>query len=121
MKYFAKEGFVWVFGGLFFTIMSIMYSSDPDGVLGLNFLFLTLPAASLTLYIILFFRDPNRTPAHGYHPQKSILSPADGSLCAVEEEDGDLALYIEMHLTNVHVTRSHLAGTVKNGDISIDF
>ena len=110
----AKGGWPWIVGAL--TITTLVHATNPWGFMYFSWIcWIRLsPFLLSTLYIIYFFRDPHRTPHSEFNPHRSVLSPADGSLCAVEEEQGDVTLYIEMHLTNVHVCRSHVAGTVKS-------
>jgi phosphatidylserine decarboxylase len=109
----AKHGIPWVLGALILVLVSYFFNNWPGVYFWVLFCCLTIPLIILTIFFIYFFRDPERNPDSGYKQGLSVLSPADGALCAVEEEDGHLALYIEMHASNVHVTRAHIAGTVK--------
>ena len=95
MGYFAKEGYAWIFGALFLTIAAYMITPAHQYGIKFSFIFLCIPMIGITIFMIFFFRNPNRSPDDGYDPQKSILSPADGSICAIEEEEGNLAFYIE--------------------------
>ncbi|MEJ2586953.1 MAG: phosphatidylserine decarboxylase family protein [Deltaproteobacteria bacterium] len=71
----------------------------------------------VTLFVLFFFRDPERTCEPG---EKSVLTPADGRVLEVrqitEEENplGRPALKISifMSLFNVHVNRMPVRGTV---------
>ena len=70
------------------------------------------PALALALavggYAVLaFYRDPERSP-----PADGIVSPADGRIQAVRVEDGRVRVDVFMNVTDVHVTRAPLAGTV---------
>jgi phosphatidylserine decarboxylase len=107
----AKGSFGWIISSLAFIILINIYHSPRNSLV--VFFSGTLPLSIVAAFVIYFFRDPKRTPDHPYSAETSILSPADGSICAIEKEDGDLAIYVEMHVTNVHVTRSHISGTVK--------
>jgi phosphatidylserine decarboxylase len=110
---FAKEGYKWVIGAAILTFISYwLIPKDPEIILYFFFP-CTFPFVLLTLFMIFFFRDPNREPDSTFDPQLSITSPADGSLCAIEEEDGNMALYVEMHVSGVHVVRAHIEGIVK--------
>ena len=110
---FAKAGIPWVLGASLIAMGSyFLFPKDLRGI-GLAFFLLTIPLIILTLFIVYFFRDPNRLPEVQYKPGISVLSPADGSICAIEQEGNDTAIYVEMHVTNVHVTRAHMGGTVK--------
>lgn len=70
----------------------------------------------LTLFVIYFFRDPERAIPHG---EKAILSPADGKVvqvqACVEErflKGPAIKLSVFMSLFNVHVNRNPLTGRV---------
>ncbi len=70
------------------------------------------PIVSLTmvavgLFVLWFFRDPEREP-----PATGILSPADGKVSVIREEDGQLRVGVYMGPTDVHVNRAPMAGTV---------
>jgi phosphatidylserine decarboxylase len=71
--------------------------------------------ASLTLFILFFFRDPERAiPAE----PGAIVSPADGRVLSVEasEWEGEPRTRISIFLSifNVHVNRAPIAGKVTN-------
>jgi phosphatidylserine decarboxylase len=79
---------------------------------------LAVPAAIsllLTLFIISFFRNPERTPPGD---EKSVVAPADGTVIVVERVSetplGTEALKISIFMSvfNVHVNRVPLGGTV---------
>jgi len=55
-----------------------------------------------------FFRDPERAAAPG------IVSPADGRVRAVERADGRLQISVFMNVTDVHVNRAPLDGTLES-------
>jgi len=63
-----------------------------------------LLVAGLTLH---FHRDPDRTP-----PDGGVLAPADGRISVVREEGDRVRVGVFMNLTDVHVNRAPLAGTV---------
>ncbi|WP_267639765.1 protein sorting system archaetidylserine decarboxylase [Haloarchaeobius amylolyticus] len=57
-----------------------------------------------------FFRDPPRSP-----PESGVVSPADGRVSVVrEEDDGRLRVGVFMNVTDVHVNRAPVAGTVES-------
>lgn len=56
-----------------------------------------------------FFRDPDRTP-----PSDGIVSPADGRVSVIRDEDGCLRVGVFMNVTDVHVNRAPLSGTVQD-------
>lgn len=68
-----------------------------------------LSAVALTLGIVTlwFHRDPDRTP-----PESGVLAPADGHISVVREEGDRLRVGIFMNVTDVHVNRAPMAGTV---------
>ncbi|MFB6280422.1 MAG: protein sorting system archaetidylserine decarboxylase [Haloferacaceae archaeon] len=77
---------------------------------------LVVPTVALALalagYAVLaFYRDPERTP-----PPSGIVSPADGRVRIVREEDGRVRVGIFMNVTDVHVNRAPLAGDVSRVD-----
>jgi phosphatidylserine decarboxylase len=70
----------------------------------------------LTLFVISFFRDPERSIPPG---EKAVLSPADGKIITVEPcreehllKGPSLKVSIFMSLFNVHVNRIPLTGRV---------
>ncbi len=80
---------------------------------------LTLPLFLLAYGVFLFFRDPERYPPED---EKAILSPADGRVCLVSEEelpdglaDGKKRWRISVFMSvfNVHVNRMPTAGTIE--------
>lgn len=71
-----------------------------------------LAAASLAFTalagaILAFHRDPERTT-----PPVGIVSPADGTVSVIREEDGRTLVGVYMHPTSVHVNRAPLEGVV---------
>jgi phosphatidylserine decarboxylase len=74
----------------------------------------------LTLFVISFFRNPERTPSGD---DRSVVAPADGTVIVVERVPetplGSEALKISIFMSvfNVHVNRAPLDGTV----VSIDY
>lgn len=80
---------------------------------------LTIPFFLLAYGAFLFFRDPDRYPPED---AKAILSPADGRICLISEEElpDGLAdgrkhwrVSVFMSVFNVHVNRLPTAGTVE--------
>ena len=70
----------------------------------------------LTLFVIYFFRDPERSISPG---EKAVLSPADGKIIKVEPcweehllKGQTLKVSIFMSLFNVHVNRIPLTGRI---------
>ncbi len=61
---------------------------------------LSVALSPLPLFVAFFFRDPERTPE-----AEGVLSPADGRLQRVVEDDGRVTLVVFMRLRDVHVNR----------------
>ena len=82
-------------------------------VLGL-LLFPVTPVATATgvgvaAFVVWFHRDPEREPRG-----EGIVSPADGKVSVVREEDGRLRVGVFMNLHDVHVNRTPLEGVVES-------
>ena len=102
----AKEGMIFIL---------------PLGVLSLILWIFRLPLLAgfctfLTLFVIYFFRDPERGVPPG---DKAILSPADGKVIQVQPcveerflQGPAIKISVFMSLFNVHVNRSPLSGRV---------
>jgi len=74
------------------------------------------PAASAVLllaggFVLWFFRDPDREPA-----APGVLAPADGRVTVVRREGDRLRVGVFMNVTDVHVNRAPLGGTVEAVD-----
>ncbi len=65
---------------------------------------------ALALGVLWFHRDPERTPPG---PDRAVVSPADGTVSVVREEGTRLRVGVFMNVTDVHVNRAPLAGTVR--------
>ncbi len=81
------------------------------GARGVSLFFL-----AATLFVLWFFRNPERVPPED---EKAIISPADGRVIKIEEVDEKEMLRekvrkvsIFMNVFNVHVNRAPCAGTV---------
>lgn len=61
----------------------------------------------LVVFFTFFFRDPEREPV-----SEGFLAPADGYVAGVYRSVGRTTIFIEMHVTNVHVQRAPLEGRV---------
>jgi len=66
-------------------------------------------ALVVTLAVLTFFRDPERTP-----PPTGIVSPADGTVSVIREEDGRLRVGVFMNVHDVHVNRAPIGGAVED-------
>ena len=115
-----------------FSLKNVLSFIHPEGwkfalislFISTFFFFIWLPIAILgcliTLFIIWFFRDPERvTP----FVSGAVYSPADGVICLIDEslpplESGLEAIMMKrvcvfMNVFNVHVNRSPVEGKVK--------
>jgi phosphatidylserine decarboxylase len=66
-------------------------------------------ALALGLFVLYFFRDPERTP-----PPSGVVSPADGRVSVVREEGERLRVGVFLNVTDVHVLRAPMDGTVES-------
>jgi phosphatidylserine decarboxylase len=64
-------------------------------------------AAALPAAVAAFFRDPDRKPEAA-----GVVSPADGEVTVVREDDGRLRVGVFMNLYDVHVNRVPVGGEV---------
>jgi len=85
--------------------------AGPPLVLAVPFLVVwppvSLVAVVLSMAVLWFHRDPARTP-----PGAGIVSPADGKVSVVRTENGRVRVGVFMNVTDVHVNRMPLDGTV---------
>ena len=70
-----------------------------------------LAALALGVGVLWFHRDPDRQPPHS-----GVLAPADGHVSVIREEGERLRVGIFMNVTDVHVNRAPMAGTVQAVD-----
>lgn len=101
--YIVKEGFPFIGIAFFLTAISIYF----------GYFWPTLFLLALTVFIICFFRNPERKiPAD----ETAIVSPADGKVIKIEEvvtKRGPFKLVcIFMNVFNVHVNRIPYGGTI---------
>lgn len=83
-----------ILSSIFAMLLYLMY--------GGFFVYLSLAFVLLTLFFIIFFRDPERTNAEG------ILSPADGRVDELKKK----RIEVFMNITDVHVNRSPVSGKI---------
>jgi len=67
-----------------------------------------LPLFILALFCLYFFRDPERVAPAGPY----AVSPADGKVVAVKQENGGTRISIFLNVFDVHVNRSPIAGRI---------
>ena len=79
--------------------------------------FIAIPMMVLTLFMIYFFRDPDRPQIHD---ESAILTPADGKVLAIEDlqngdnryQQGAKKVSIFMSLFNAHINRIPTSGRI---------
>ena len=109
-----KHNSIIAFEGLPFIIISLFLTVVAAS---LGAIWLTVLFAALTIFIICFFRNPERTFQDA---DRLIICPADGKVIQIEEVDvqGTIAgkfkkISIFMNVFNVHVNRAPYGGVVK--------
>jgi len=83
----------------------------------LNWKFLASPLAVLTLLIIYFFRDPDRTLIN---EKRAVLTPADGKVISIEKLNNSdnplkapaIKISIFMSIFNAHINRIPIRGKI---------
>ncbi len=104
----AREGFPFIFMGIGITLIFVWLGWTP----------LTLLSCVITLFVIYFFRDPERHPSEA---KGVVLTPADGRILEIKRVEGKenplgqsaIKVSIFMNVFNVHVNRIPIEGTVK--------
>ncbi len=105
----AKGSFSWIGGMLLLTAVMWYISMDLSGLVSILFRGMFITGFVLTLFFLVFFRDPERTPSGD---EDDMVSPADGRVISVTNRK----LCIFMNIHDVHVNRAPLAGTVAQID-----
>ena len=100
--------------GFRFIIPLLLLSSI---VIYFKFLILSIVLSILTIFVISFFRDPERKILEG---EGIVVSPADGKVVKIQDVKGDaiyggdaVCISIFLSIFNVHVNRSPYEGVVK--------
>ncbi len=103
----AREGFPFILFSLLFTIISAYF----------NVIWLTIILALITVFIVCFFRNPERTFQDA---EKLVICPADGKVIRIEDvnvqgviEGQFKKISIFMNVFNVHVNRTPYDGVVE--------
>jgi len=107
----AKGAYSWILTPLIFCISSIFFIIIFP-IYDTQFLFISILFFLITLFFIIFFRDPIRKIGN------DIVSPADGYIRDIYEfDDIDIGkcivLSIFMNVHNVHVNRMPIDGIIK--------
>jgi phosphatidylserine decarboxylase len=105
----AKGSFSWIGGMLLFTLVTGYFSRTSLGLISTLFYFLFTIGFILTIFFLIFFRDPERLPLGN---EDDAVSPADGRVISIQNR----TISIFMNIHNVHVNRAPLAGTVEHID-----
>ena len=110
----AKEGLILVLIGLVVAVALLWSANKWDNHTMFAF---SLLAAALTMFVVFFFRDPERTITP---PPEAVVSPADGKILAIEEMlnhpyAGARAVKVSIFLSifDVHVNRVPVSGVVE--------
>ena len=67
------------------------------------------PAVFLSLFVLYFFRDPERVPPPG---EGLVLAPADGRVTAVQADGQGTRVSIFLSVLDCHINRSPVAGII---------
>jgi len=106
----AKGSFSWISGIVLFTILTWFgFRSISNSLISSILFILLIIEASLTIFFIIFFRDPERTPTGD---EDDAVSPADGKVISIQHR----TICIFMNIHNVHVNRAPLSGIVTHID-----
>ncbi len=92
----AEGGGRWVVVALAVPALALLHSPVAAAV-----------ALAVPALVAAFFRDPDREP-----DGDGVVSPADGRVSVLREEDGRLRVGVFMNLHNVHVNRAPVTGEV---------
>lgn len=102
----APEGYPFIFFSSFLTLISAL----------LGYQVITLVLLGVTTFILMFFRDPERTAPD---IDRGIISPADGKIIFAETttdsrfaDEEVVKISIFMNIFNVHVNRIPFSGTI---------
>ncbi len=107
----AKGSLSWILGILLFSMGAWFGFENVSGspLLSVGLFLLFVIGVILTLFFIIFFRDPERTPLGD---EDDIVSPADGRVISIQNR----TMCIFMNIHNVHVNRAPLSGMVTQID-----
>jgi len=105
----AKGSLSWIGTTMLFTAVTGYISINSSGFVNVLISGLSIIGLLLTLFLLVFFRDPERRPAGD---EDDAVSPADGRIISIN----DRTIGIFMNIHNVHVNRAPLSGTVMEID-----
>jgi len=103
----AREGLPFMIAGVALAIIMGVF----------HLVFLALVISMITLFVVYFFRDPERSPVGN---ERAVLTPADGKILSVDKLDkGDhnfkhssIKISIFMSIFNAHINRIPIRGKV---------
>ncbi len=101
--FMVKEGFPFVIISL---LIAIIFSYFGFWILAIAF-------AILTLFMVYFFRDPNRTISI---EADIIVSAADGKVTRIEENENGKLVSVFLSPLDVHINRAPIAGKIVEVD-----
>jgi phosphatidylserine decarboxylase len=93
----------------FVLIPFCIFTFCASGAIAVQSIILFIPSfffATVTIFCILFFRDPNRKIGGG------IVSPADGRVLKINNIGVNIRIAIFMNVYDVHVNRAPIGGKV---------
>jgi phosphatidylserine decarboxylase len=106
----AKGSLSWILGmGLLTILLWFGFDSMESGLISSILLLLFIFGDILTVFFIIFFRDPQRSPTGN---EDDAVSPADGKVISIQHR----TISIFMNIHNVHVNRAPLSGIVTHID-----
>jgi phosphatidylserine decarboxylase len=105
----TKEGYIYPMPFILLAvILFILFHRDMSS---LPLLYSAALSFYVGLVIMLFFRDPDRKIPKD---ENLVLAPADGKVIRIDRECENPSLSIFLSITNVHVNRSPVDGTIKS-------
>jgi len=109
----AKGSFSWILGMALFTVLTWFAnksdSISESGLISAILFLLFIIGVILTIFFIIFFRDPQRNPNGD---EDDAVSPADGKVISIQNR----TICIFMNIHDVHVNRAPLSGIVTHID-----
>jgi len=97
----AKGCLTWILSPLILFFLFLIFFNNNTLVF-----FVLIPLVFITIFFLIFFRDPERKIGKG------IVSPADGIIRDLKMEKDRVFISIFMGVTNVHVNRIPIGGTI---------
>ena len=106
----ARGSLSWILGIFLFTIASwVAFKNVSSLIISLILFLLFVIGVILSIFFIVFFRDPDRTPTGD---EDDAVSPADGKVISIQKR----TICIFMNIHDVHVNRAPLSGLVTHID-----